>query len=206
MAGYPGHVLISVAESGLRKLNRQIGTSVNSSQGMKKVVVPYIHNVSHALKKIGQKVKVDVLFSAPQKLMSICKATDPLTKRRAECVKKHQCAFVPCVNNVVYRFPFSCGKVYFGQSGRCLNDRLREHKQKLGRYRDGHVSVHCNDCGCEALFKECRVVYRNADKTTREIVEAAMIARAGDSCVSCPSVALTANELAFLDAAGFHVR
>lgn len=26
---------------------------------------------------------------------------------------------------VVYHLPFSCGKTYVGQTGRCLNDRLR---------------------------------------------------------------------------------
>lgn len=87
--------------------------------------VPYLRKVSHALKKLGRKVKVDVIFSAPQKLLSLCSATDPFAKKRAGCKKKHQPPLVSCVKNVVYCLPLSCGKVYIGQSGRCLNDRLR---------------------------------------------------------------------------------
>lgn len=83
-----------------------------------------------------------------------------------------------CAQSVVYRFPFSCGKVYIGQTGRCLNDRLREHKQKLNCYRDGHVSVHCSDCWYLSRFSECVVLYRNCNKKeTRVIAEASLIAK-----------------------------
>ncbi|XP_077564624.1 uncharacterized protein LOC144180093 [Haemaphysalis longicornis] len=35
----------------------------------------------------------------------------------------------------VYRIPLSCGKCYVGQTGRCLNDRLREHRAAVSSLR-----------------------------------------------------------------------
>lgn len=68
--------------------------------------------------------------------------------------------------------------------------KLREHKPELGCYhRDWHVSVHCNDCGCEHSFRKCSASHRNVDNEMREIVEALLITKASDWCISCPSVA-----------------
>lgn len=93
---------------------------MRNSDNMKKVV-PYLHNVSHALKKIGRKVKVDVVFSAPQK--SLSSTTDPLAKKCAGCKKNQWPTLVSHVKNAMYLLSLSCGEVYIGQPWRCLNCR-----------------------------------------------------------------------------------
>lgn len=50
------------------------------------------------------------------------------------------------VRNDFSRIPLSCGRCYVGQTGRCLNDRLREHKFSLTSTVGGHLSAHCKTC------------------------------------------------------------
>ena len=48
------------------------------------------------------------------------------------------------------------------------------------------------------LFDTCRVLSRNRNQLTREIIEAGEIEKLGDRCVSMPSIALTKKEFDFL--------
>lgn len=86
-----------------------------------------------------------------------------------------------------------------GQTGRCLNDRLREHKNNVKKGGDGLLTAHCSTCGCSPAFHECSVVRTHKDETTRLIVESATIHELGQDCVSAPSLSLSRKELSFLD-------
>lgn len=95
--------------------------------------------------------------------------------------------------------PLTCGGICIGQTGRCLNDRLREHKLNVKNKNNyGHLSVHCVECGCTPLYASCSVLAKHKDKDVREIIEAHAIFRKGDACVSAPSVDLLDRERAFL--------
>lgn len=41
-----------------------------------------MHHVSHQLSKIGQRVGVNVVFSAPNKLSKVCRLTCPIKKEK----------------------------------------------------------------------------------------------------------------------------
>ncbi|CAN7938872.1 unnamed protein product [Ixodes hexagonus] len=159
-----------------------------------------MHKTAHNLKRIANRVNTKVVFSAPEKLARLCKLTNPFRGGPLCCGKKHRNPFVGCAEGVVYMIPFSCGKKYIGQTGRCLNDRLREHNLNVNNHRDGHLSVHCHDCGCRPLFNTCAILARHKDKTVREIIEADMIKQSGAQCVSVASIDLLDNEVAFLRA------
>lgn len=161
-------------------------------------VVPYIHKVSHGLKKIGNCININVAFSAPNKLLSLCRKVNGSAHREVGCSKKHQKSFVNCTEGVVYFVPLSCVREYVGQTGTCLNDRLREHFYNTHRVVAGHLGIHCRDCGCIAHFENCSVIGRSRDALTREIMEAERIAQLKDKCVSSPSIALSTKELQFL--------
>lgn len=45
-AGYPDYVLVAVAESALKKFDKQNVTGVSRTNAMKMVVLPYIHSVT----------------------------------------------------------------------------------------------------------------------------------------------------------------
>uniref|UniRef100_A0A224Z9F1 Tick transposon n=1 Tax=Rhipicephalus zambeziensis TaxID=60191 RepID=A0A224Z9F1_9ACAR len=141
---------------------------------------------------------VDLVFTAPCKLSRLCNLAGEKTKKPV-CGKKHKKPFVPCATEVVYKIPLSCGKAYIGQTGRCLNDRLREHATTVNAQNDGaHLPAHCSKCGCKALLEAADVMNRAKGRREREIVEAEQIEIAADACISAPSVHLTMKELNFL--------
>ncbi|KAG0434493.1 hypothetical protein HPB47_019071 [Ixodes persulcatus] len=47
------------------------------------------------------------------------------------CTVKHGTPFVSCTIGAVYRIPFTCGRVYIGQTGRCLNIRTGGRKTEM---------------------------------------------------------------------------
>ncbi|CAN7949255.1 unnamed protein product [Ixodes hexagonus] len=200
-AGYPLSLLTSVTEVLLRKIKQGGDAKRPRDRTIRPVVVPYMHTISHGLKKIAQRANVEVVFSAPQKLSSLCRKVSSSSVSSVSCSKKHKSKFVPCVEGVIYSFPLSCGKEkqYIGQTGRCLNDRLREHNNNIANANSGHLGIHCRDCGCSARLDSCVVLGKSTNQLTREIVEAANISRRNSRCVSTPSLTLSEKELDYVN-------
>lgn len=110
--------------------------------------------------------------------------------------------FVPCSVGVVYMIPFVCGHVYIGQTGRCLNIRLMEHRRSLKGDDYSHVAQHCKKCkkckDCYPVFKDTKVIAKHKNQHVREIIEAFHIRRNEGKCVSVPSLSLLDKEFQFL--------
>lgn len=201
-SGFPSAMLSEVA-----------GTLIQTCKGSTKrkkskdltnirpLVIPYIHKTSHNLKNVANRYNVPMVFSAPNKLGRICMLVDKNNDSRACCMKNHKVHFVSCILQVVYHLPLSCGKTYVGQTGRCLNDRLREHKQSLQTTTGSHLAIHCRTCGCDPDFCATTVLASHKEKTTREIVEAFWIRKLESKCVSQPSLTLQDSEYEFMGAA-----
>lgn len=153
-------------------------------------MVPYLHGVSHGLKEMGKRVDVTVVFSALNQLSKLCRNVNLTFGGSLGCTKKHQNRFVECTGKVVSSIPLSCGKQYVGQTGRCLNDRLREHYYDVNRVVSGHLGIQD--------LKKCSVIGWSSNDLTREIVDAEMIACLKEDCVSALSVFLSGKELEFL--------
>lgn len=165
--------------------------------------IVFIQQISHRLKKIGKRVGVRVMFSAPFKLISLTKSTNPLkTKSSTDCRVQHRNRYATCSREVVYGTPLSCGACYVGTTGRCLNNRLREHANNVKNGKDGFLAQHCTECKCVPLFEETATLYKHRYVGTRVIVEAAQMAREQVPCVSKPSVALFEKERRFLEGFG----
>lgn len=156
--------------------------------------------MSHNLKKIAKRANVNVVFSAPCKLSKLCRMTNPFFRKAPACVTKHDNKYVDCQAGVVYEIPLDCGRKYVGQTEQCLNDRLRQHNNKVNIGREGHLAIHCRDCKCKPDFYACAVVARSRDKWVRLIIEAKRIIEAGDKCVSVASISLSRKELLYLNA------
>ena len=71
-AGYPPNLISSCCESLLQKLKRSKKGSEASKERKRVQVIPYMHTVSHNLKKVAGRYDVNVVFSAPCKLARIC--------------------------------------------------------------------------------------------------------------------------------------
>lgn len=76
------------------------------------------------------------------KLSKLCPMLEKKVARE-ECKKKHATRFTDCIiSNVVYEAPMNCGHVYIGQTGRCFNERAREHRLAVRSNSGGHISDH----------------------------------------------------------------
>lgn len=144
-----------------------------------------------------------VALSAPFKLEGLCKKVNKEegdTTGQSSCRVKHKIKFVERVEGVVYKIPLTCGKSYIGQTGRCLNERLREHKYACGQLQaPGNLAAHCARCNCEVLFGTTSVLDRSKDRNKCEIIEAFHMASGKHgTCVSDPSFALNEKEIELL--------
>lgn len=138
---------------------------------MRPVNLPYIHKVTHRLKRVAQRHGVPVVFSARSKLGHLCAKVERGRQEKLGCGKKHKKALVPCAVSVVYKIELSCGRVYLGQSGRCIKDRLREHAFSIRSSPSGNLAIHCDRCGCSTLLYKT-IVARHSQQVTREMFEA----------------------------------
>lgn len=205
-AGYPNSVLLTASERLLKKMKS--GKKEERSQESKKIsVIPYVHGLSHKIKKVAAEYGVKVVFSAKNKVGGVCSAVNNLYEERpndigTKCSKREDHRVVECKRNVVYKIPFNCGHCYVGQTGRCLNVRLKEHLNNLKGRPETHLAMHCARCSsrsCNPLFDRTEVMYVNPNQKTREIVEAWHISRLKDMCVSHPSVLLHDKEIELLN-------
>lgn len=149
-------------------------------------VVPYFHKVSHALKFLAAQFGVGVVFS---NLFRLDRLT-PFSSIQLGCTKAHRSKFVGCSSEVVYSIPLSCGSQYIGQTKRCINDRLREHRNNVERRKGGsELVLHLTDCNCAPLWSQSRVLHRERICAKRVFLEACAMASVGNA-VSRPSVFL----------------
>lgn len=61
----------------------------------KTYVIPYLHRISHNVKKVEARYQDNVLFSAPCKLSKICPMSEK-KEARGESKKKHAARFTDC--------------------------------------------------------------------------------------------------------------
>lgn len=130
-AGFPSALLSSLAEKMLVTLRTTRNNRPNKHTRSPLADVPYIHGFSHRLKKTAGRVGIRVLCSIPNHLASLCRLVNRDETVSFCCDKKHRNHFIECVKNVVYDIPLSCGKSYVGQTGRCINYKMREHAKSL---------------------------------------------------------------------------
>lgn len=118
-----------------------------------------------------------------------------------QCNKKHGQQFVKCKKEVVYSIPFSCGGEYIGQTGRCLNDRLREHSREVSEPPDDSmhpIVAHRKTCGgCSPRYEGTRVLGGHRQRFGREVAESYAI-KSSITNVASASLALSDREMKFL--------
>ncbi|XP_075560032.1 tartrate-resistant acid phosphatase type 5-like [Dermacentor variabilis] len=60
-----------------------------SSKKLKRTAIPYVRQLSHRLRKVGEKCGVDVMFTAPEKLVRISKACPPIVILGMDFLNQH---------------------------------------------------------------------------------------------------------------------
>ena len=74
----------------------------------------------------------------------------------------------------VYRIPCECGKVYIGETGRAMQDRIKEHDRdiRLAHTQTSAVSEHANETGHLPLWNQVKFIDRDPHRYTRRVKEA----------------------------------
>ena len=75
---------------------------------------------------------------------------------------------------MVYRIPCECGKVYIGETGRPMLDRIEEHYRdiRLARSQTSAVSGHAHNTGHLPFWIEVKFIDRDPHCYTRRVNEA----------------------------------
>lgn len=111
----------------------------------------YIHRLLQNLKTVARRYDVKMVCSAPNKLSTICKIVNNFVnfvREKHMCRVKRGNIYVPC-NHCMHCIPLSCGWVYVGETGMCINVRLQEHERYLDIGRGCNLSAYYKGCeGC----------------------------------------------------------
>ena len=77
-------------------------------------------------------------------------------------------------DGVVYRIPCECSKVYIVETGRPMQDRIKEHERdiRLACTQTPAVSEHANNTGHDPLWNEVKFIDRDPHWYTRRVKEA----------------------------------
>ena len=74
----------------------------------------------------------------------------------------------------LFSFCRECGKVYIGETGRAMQDRIKGHDRdiRLARTQTSAVSEHANETGHLPIWKEVKLIDRDPHWYTRRVKEA----------------------------------
>jgi len=100
------------------------------------VDLPYIKGVSEVLRRCLQQQGVHTVFKSDTTLRShLVRPKDPLEPTKQ--------------GGVVYKIPCEYGKVYIWETGRAMQDRIKEHDRdiRLARTQTSAVLEHANKTG-----------------------------------------------------------
>ena len=157
--GYPS--------SFVRKLTKTTRPTANKkpTQEFKSTaVLPYIKGVSEFLCRCLQQQGVRTVFKSETTLRShLGRPKDALEPTKQD--------------SVVYKIPCECSKVHIGETGRAMQERIKEHDRdiRLARTKTSAVSEHANETGHLPIRKEVKFIDREAHWYTRRVKEATHI-------------------------------
>ena len=134
--GYPSSIVRKLTKTTRPTANREPTQEFKST-----AVLPCIKGVSKVLRRCLQQQGVRTVFKSDTTLRShLARQKDALEPTKQD--------------GVVYKIPCECGKVYIGETGRAMQDRIKEHDRdiRLARTQTSAVSEHANETGHLPIF------------------------------------------------------
>ena len=116
-------------------------------------VLPYIKGVSEPLHRHLQQQGIRTVFKSDTTIRSrLVRPKDPADPNKED--------------SVVCTIPFTCGKVYIGETGRPMQERMKGHDRDiwLARTQNSAVSEHVNGPGHKPLWNETKLNKANKCK------------------------------------------
>jgi hypothetical protein len=163
--------------------------------------IPYYHGISHMLKNFARSYDMQVMFSFPFKLNRLI---GKVNNNREECSQAPSIHkdFTTCRIGCVYCIPLSCNKIYVGQIGKCINQRLTQHYTNLIKPSKDVYSClvdHVKTCQCEVKLEKSVAIHKGiGNQCEREIWEAYTIISRGSLAISQTSISLVESEIQIL--------
>ncbi|KAL9964367.1 hypothetical protein ACROYT_G027998 [Oculina patagonica] len=124
-------------------------------------VLPYVKGLSEQLRRCLQQQGVRAVFKSE-------------TTLRSQLVRPKDAVDSTKQDGVVYRIPCECGKVNIGETGRPMQDSIKEHDRdiRLARTQTSAVAEHTNNTGHYPLWNEVKLIDRDSHWYTRRVKEA----------------------------------
>ena len=96
------------------------------------------------------------------------------TTLRSRLVRAKDSADQNKQDSIVYKIPCTCGKVCIGETGKPMQERMKEHDRdiRLARTQNSAVSEHANGTGHKPLWNETKLIDRESHWYTRKMKEA----------------------------------
>ena len=123
-------------------------------------VLPYVKGLSELLRRCLQQQGVNAVFKSE-------------TTLRSQLVRQKDVVKPAKQDGVVYRIPCECGRVYIGETGRPMQDRIKEHDRdiRLARTETSAVSEHAHNTAHKPLWNEVKFIDRDPYYYTRRVKE-----------------------------------
>ena len=153
--GYPPFLLKKVTKT------RNPTPERETAEFKSTAVIPYIKEVPEPFRRHLQQQEIRTVFKSDTTLRSrLVRQKDPADPNKQD--------------GVVYKIRCTCGKVYIGETGRSMQERMKEHDSDiwLARTQNSAVSEHANGTGHKPLWNETKLIDRERHWYTRKEKEA----------------------------------
>ena len=126
--------------------------------------MPYVKGLSEQRRRCPQQQGVRAVFKSE-------------TTLRSQLLRPRDAVDPAKQDGVVDRIPHECGEVYIGETGRPMQDRIKEHDRdiRLARTETSAVSEHTHNTGHKPLWNEVKFIDRDPYYYTRRVKEAIQI-------------------------------
>ena len=154
--GYPSSFVRKLTKTARPTANKEPTQEFKST-----AVLPYIKGVAEVLRRCLQQQGVCTVFKSDTTLKSyLVRPKDTLERTKQD--------------GVVYKIPCECRKVYIGETGRAMQERIKEHDRdiRLARTQTSAVSEYANETGHLPIWKEVKFIDRDPHWCTRRDKEA----------------------------------
>ena len=154
--GYPFSFVKNIT-----KTKKQTATKEPAPEIKSTAVLPYVKGLSEALRRCLQQQGIRTVFRSD-------------TTLRSHLVRPKDTVDPAKQDGVVYKIPCECGKVYIGETGRSMHERIKEHDRdiRLARTQSSGVLEHSNATGHYPLWDEVKFIDRDPHWYTRRVKEA----------------------------------
>ena len=145
----------------ITRTKKQTATKELAPEIKSTAVLPYVKGLSEALRRCLQQQGIRTVLRSD-------------TTLRSQLVRPKDTVDPAKQDGVVYKIPCECGKVYIGEMGRSMHERIKEQDRdiQLARTQSSAVSEHSSAPGHYPLLDEVKFIDRDPHWYTRRVKEA----------------------------------